>query len=87
VSVSEQIWRTTVMPLNSNIKQAITKLNANGLQIVLVLDENDILLGTVTDGDIRRGLLRGLTLDEPIESVMCSNSLVVPPKMSRDFVL
>lgn len=87
MSVSEQIWRTTVMPLNSNIKQAITKLNANGLQIVLVLDENDILLGTVTDGDIRRGLLRGLTLDEPIESVMCSNSLVVPPKMSRDFVL
>lgn len=87
MSVSERIWRTTVLPLNSNIKQAIAKLNDTGLQIVLVLDENDILLGTVTDGDIRRGLLRGLTLDEPIESVMRSNSLVVPPEMSRDIVL
>ncbi len=87
MSVSEEIWRTTVLPLNSSIKQAIAKLNDTGLQIILVLNENDILHGTVTDGDIRRGLLRGLTLDEPIESVMRSNSLVVPPEMSRDIVL
>ena len=51
-----------MLPLSSNIKQAIAKLNETGLQIVLVLDAKDILLGTVTDGDIRRGLLRGLTL-------------------------
>lgn len=87
MSVPEEIWRTTVLPLNSSIKQAIAKLNDTGLQIILALDENDILLGTVTDGDIRRGLLRGLTLDEPIESVMRSNSLLVPPEMSRDIVL
>jgi dTDP-glucose pyrophosphorylase len=87
VSVSEKIWRTTVLPPNSSIKQVIAKLNDTGLQIVLVLDENDILLGTVTDGDIRRGLLRGLTLDTPIESVMRSNSLVVPPEMGREVVL
>ncbi len=87
MSVSEKIWRSTVLPLNSNIKQAIAKLNDTGLQIALILDENDILLGTVTDGDIRRGLLRGLTLDEPIESVMRSNSLMVPPELSRDVVL
>ena len=87
MSVSEKIWRTVVLPLHSTIKQAIATLNDTGLQIVLVLDKNDILLGTVTDGDIRRGLLRGLALDESIESVMRSNSLVVPPEMSRDMVL
>ncbi len=87
MSISEKIWRTTVLPLSSNIKQAIAKLNETGLQIVLVLDAKDILLGTVTDGDIRRGLLRGLTLEEPIESVMRSNSLVVPPDLNRDQVL
>lgn len=87
MSVSENIWRTVVLPLHSTIKQAIATLNDTGLQIVLVLDRNDILLGTVTDGDIRRGMLRGLTLDEPIESVMSSNSLVVPPEMNRDVVL
>ncbi len=87
MSVSETIWRTAVLPLRSTIKQAIAALNDTGLQIVLVLDENDMLLGTVTDGDIRRGLLRGLALNEPIECVMRSNSLVVPPEMSRDVVL
>jgi len=87
VSVSEKIWRTTVLPPNSSMKQVIAKLNDTGLQIVLVLDKNDILLGTVTDGDIRRGLLRGLTLDTPIESVMRSNSLVVPPEMGREVIL
>jgi dTDP-glucose pyrophosphorylase len=86
LSISEKIWRTTVLPLSSNIKQAIAKLNETGLQIVLVLDAKDILLGTVTDGDIRRGLLRGLTLEEPIESVMRSNSLVVPPNVSIEIV-
>jgi len=86
VSIAEKIWRTTVLPLSSNIKQAIAKLNETGLQIVLVLDAKDILLGTVTDGDIRRGLLRGLTLEEPIESVMRSNSLVVPPNVSIEIV-
>jgi len=86
VSIAEKIWRTTVLPLSSNIKQAIAKLNETGLQIVLVLDAKDTLLGTVTDGDIRRGLLRGLTLEEPIESVMRSNSLVVPPNVSIEIV-
>lgn len=87
MSISEKIWRTAVLPPTSTIKQVIATLNNTGLQIVLVLDESDTLLGTVTDGDIRRGLLRGLTLDELIERVMSSNSLVVPPEMSRDVVL
>jgi dTDP-glucose pyrophosphorylase len=86
LSIAEKIWRTTVLPLSSNIKQAIAKLDETGLQIVLVLDAKNILLGTLTDGDIRRGLLRGLTLEEPIESVMRSNSLVVPPNVSKEIV-
>jgi NDP-sugar pyrophosphorylase family protein len=57
------------------------------MQIVLVLDTSGILLGTLTDGDIRRGLLRGLTLDDAIEGAMRSNSFVVPPEMGYDMVL
>ncbi len=87
MSISEQMWRTTVLSPNSSIKQAIATLNETGLQIVLVLDKQDILLGTVTDGDIRRGLLRGLGMENQIESIMRSNSIVVPPEMSRDVVL
>jgi dTDP-glucose pyrophosphorylase len=35
-------------------------------QTLFVLDENEKLIGTVTDGDIRRGLLKGLTIDTAI---------------------
>jgi dTDP-glucose pyrophosphorylase len=87
VSVAETIWREAVLAQGASIKAAITKLNDTGLQIVLVLDEGDTLLGTLTDGDIRRGLLKGLTLDDALEGVMRSNSLVVPPEMARDMVL
>lgn len=87
MSVTESIWRETVLGPSSSIKQAITKLNETGLQIVLVLSAENTLLGTLTDGDIRRGLLKGLTLDDPIEVVMRSNSVVVTPELGRDMVL
>lgn len=87
MSVPENVWRTVVLPPDSTIKQAITKLNETGLQIVLVLDKHDILVGTLTDGDIRRGLLRGSALEDQIEKIMRSNSLVVPPEMNRDMVV
>lgn len=39
-------------------------------QIALVVDEHQRLLGTLTDGDIRRGLLHGETLEAPAERLM-----------------
>jgi len=87
VSVPEKIWRKTVVSLDLSLRQAISKLGKSGLQILLVLDANDILLGTITDGDIRRGILRGLGLEERIESVICNNSVVVPPEMTRKMVV
>ncbi|NDF60811.1 MAG: hypothetical protein EB100_06985, partial [Crocinitomicaceae bacterium] len=44
-------------------------------------------LGTISDGDIRRGLLKGLDLANSIESIVHSEALVVPPDLSRELVL
>ncbi len=41
--------------------------------IIFVVDESERLLGSVTDGDIRRGLIKGITLDNSINDVMISN--------------
>lgn len=87
MSVAESIWREAILSPRASIKQAITNLNYTGLQIVLVLDASDTLLGTLTDGDIRRGLLKGLTLDDAVEAATRRNALVVPPEMGRDMVL
>jgi NDP-sugar pyrophosphorylase family protein len=48
---------------------------------------DDVLQGTLTDGDIRRGLLRGLNLESPINSLVNQDPLVVLPQLGREAVL
>ena len=45
------------------------------------------LVGTISDGYVRRGLLRGLMLDDSADSVTNTSPLVVPPQMSIEAVL
>jgi len=52
----------------------------------MVADEDRKLLGTITDGDIRRGLLRGLTLDSNVNEIMRKNPLVAPEGMSQTLI-
>jgi dTDP-glucose pyrophosphorylase len=54
----------------ATIKEALEIIDNGAMQIALVVDENDTLLGTLTDGDIRRGLLKGLDLNSSIESII-----------------
>lgn len=84
---SEEFWRQAVLPSNANIRQAIHNLNQVAVKIVLVGNEAGELEGTISDGDIRRGLLKGLDLDSPIASIIHRNALVVPPEMGRDMVM
>ena len=74
-SESSARWRRALIPLETTVQQAIRNLNDSALQIALVVGPNGVLLGTVTDGDIRRGLLRGLELGSPIEAIMQPDAL------------
>jgi dTDP-glucose pyrophosphorylase len=56
--------------INSTIKEALQIIDNGKMQIALIVDENNKLLGTLTDGDIRRGLLRGLNLNSSIQSII-----------------
>ncbi len=80
-------WREALLPVNTTLQQVIRNLDATALQIALVVSPDGTLLGTITDGDIRRGLLRGLDLNSPIHSVIHREAMVVPPQMSREMVL
>jgi dTDP-glucose pyrophosphorylase len=62
-------WQAISVGHNANIRDALTVLDKQAMQIVLMVSEENRLLGTVTDGDIRRGLLRGETLDSPVDTV------------------
>lgn len=86
MSTADNIWREAILSVDANIEQAIRNLNQVAIKIVLVVNEFGKLEGTISDGDIRRALLRGLTLKSPIATVIHRNALVVPAEMKRDMV-
>lgn len=84
---TEQFWRKAILPAHATIRQAISNLDLVGIKIVLVVNQAGELEGTISDGDIRRGLLKGLDLNSPITNVIHRNALVVPPEMGREMVM
>jgi len=84
---SEQQWRQAILPANANIADAVRNLDETALKIVIVANVEGVLQGTISDGDIRRGLLKGLDLTSPITAVINRNPMVVPPELGRELVL
>jgi dTDP-glucose pyrophosphorylase len=82
-----QSWQRALVEASATLQHTIRNLDESGMQIALVTSPDGALLGTVTDGDIRRGLLRGLGLDSHVERVMNREPLVVPATLGRDAVL
>jgi dTDP-glucose pyrophosphorylase len=87
ISNTDKSWRKALLPTDSTLQDAVRNLDDSALQITLVVSGDGKLMGTITDGDIRRGLLRGLSLNSPIDSVVHPDPMVVPPELSRDLVL
>jgi len=71
---------------SATIRDALEKIDAAGMQIVLVADEKGRLVGTITDGDVRRGLLRGIGLDKPVASVMNRNPTAAHVSQDREWI-
>src|SRR3990167_9119050 len=76
---------------NISIKQAWRQLDENGYKILLVTDKIQKLLGSVTDGDIRRWILKDKSIMEPISNVMRTTPIVAKdtdsPKVIRKLLL
>lgn len=80
-------WREILVSPSTPILKAIAVIDAAGLQLALVADENNKLLGTVTDGDVRRGILRGVLLDKPVQEIMNPHPTFASVHDSRDAML
>jgi dTDP-glucose pyrophosphorylase len=63
-------WRKTLVLDDTTIREAIQKLDESALQVVMVIDEQRHLKGVLTDGDIRRGIIRGISLESSVVEVM-----------------
>lgn len=55
---------------NSSVINALEKLDKSSSQTIFVVDEQDIVIGSITDGDFRRGFIKGLNLDDSLNKFM-----------------
>ncbi len=67
--IIDKNWKKLVIKDNLNVKQTLIKLNKLGSQILFVCSKNGKLSGTITDGDIRRGLINGFKLKNSIAKI------------------
>jgi dTDP-glucose pyrophosphorylase len=63
-------WEEALVEADTSIEKVMGIIADASLQAAIVVDEKNKLLGMVTDGDIRRGILGGVGLEEPVERVM-----------------
>jgi len=84
---SKQFWQKSILNFDSSIQQAISNLNSSGLKIVLVVNDKNEFIGTISDGDIRRGLLANLNINDEIKNIIHYEALVVSPEFTEESAL
>jgi dTDP-glucose pyrophosphorylase len=80
-------YKNILLKPTSTIKEALNIIDSGAMQIALVTDENEKLVGTVTDGDIRRGLLNNLSLDDSIETIIFTTPTVCTTEDTKEKIV
>ena len=68
--------RELTAPIDSTVEHTLSVLDAGGQGLCFLVDADDVLVGLVTDGDIRRGLLGGTRLDDPVAGIANTEPIV-----------
>jgi dTDP-glucose pyrophosphorylase len=63
-------WQDVLIGPDAPMRDALAVIDRTGSQIALVVDAERRLLGTLSDGDIRRALLKGVALENPVVQAM-----------------
>jgi len=82
----KKIHKLLVTP-DTSILQALEIIDQGSVQIALIADSSRRLIGTLTDGDVRRGILRGVSLQEPVSVIMNKEPTTATEDMDRDMLL
>ena len=73
-----------IVDRNAPIEQAVRVIDHGQVGVAVVCDASRRLLGIVTDVDVRKGILRGVDLKEPVETIMCVNPMLANSETSRE---
>lgn len=67
-------YRKHLLSKGSTIRQALERLNYLAIDaIAFIIDEQNRLVGSLTDGDVRRGLLKGFTIEHKVDEIIQPN--------------
>ncbi len=80
-------WKSILVSPNSTILEVLKIIDREALQLAIVIDNHQKLLGTVTDGDIRRALINDKALNTEISKVMFTAPITLPVNASKSEVL
>lgn len=84
-------WKKALLPPDASLAEAISVLEGSPYKICLVADVGRKLLGTITDGDVRRSFLKGHGLDSSASLAMKTTPTTAlagePPEVLRDLML
>ncbi len=80
-------WQKILLSPSQPLREALEVINTQASRVVLVVDDQQKLLGVITDGDIRRALLQNLGLEVPLSHVMNANPITASIGTSRDTLI
>lgn len=63
-------WKKTLLRPNQSIRHGLEILDKGSEHIAVIVDDDMTLLGIITDGDVRRAILRGVALECPVSEIM-----------------
>jgi len=84
--ISEKCKKILVKP-NLSLKAALKQMDEIGLQVLIVVDEKDRILGIVTDGNIRRAIIKGLDFKTLLQDIMTKNPIVISYQSNKEEAL
>lgn len=80
-------WKKALLKDSATMRDAIEAIDKGSLQIVVIVDDENRLVGTVTDGDIRRGILKGLAFTVPVPQIMRAKPRSATVHQTREEIL
>ena len=80
-------WKSCCVNVDATLRQVMETIDKSSMQLALIAEDGYRLKGVITDGDIRRAILKGLPLDTPVAGILRANPIVFYPKDSKDYVI
>ena len=80
-------WHNILVSPSTTIQEVLKTIDTESLRVALVVDDQQKLLGTVADGDIRRALIQGTPLDSAVKDIMSSSPTTALMGTSREKLL